>query len=70
MTRPNVRLEDTGIVHAHARNDWQIARCGVQYIREGQERHALDNRRIGFDTEAPVDCMTCLVRDEWAKGFV
>lgn len=63
MTRPNVHLEDTCVVHAHARSDRQITRCGVEYIRDRQDRFMLDNRREGFDTEASVDCMTCLVKD-------
>lgn len=70
MTRTNVRLEDTGIVHAHARSNQQIARCGVEYIRDGQKRFMLDNRCVGSDTEDPVDCMTCLVRSEWENADI
>lgn len=52
MTKPNVRLLNTGIVHAHALNDWQITRCGVQYDVTSSY------------TKDSVDCMACLVGNE------
>ncbi len=66
MTRPNVRLADTGVVHAHARSARQILRCGARFVRHEQERRPVDARPQGSDTEDPIDCMVCLVRDEFA----
>ncbi len=66
----NIRLANTNVVHAQARSARQIARCGVEYIREGQDRMMLDNRRVGADTGDPVDCMACLVKDEWANADI
>ncbi len=64
MTRPNIRLEGTGVVHAHARSKRKILRCGVRFIRHELQRGPVDTRRMGFDTEDPVDCMACLVQHE------
>lgn len=70
MTRPNVRLEGTGVIHAHARSKRNILRCGTRFVRVEQERGPSDTRRRGFDTEDPVDCMTCLTKDEWSNADV
>lgn len=64
MIRPNIRLENTDVVHAHARSEREILRCGVRFVRHEQERGPSDTLCRGFDTEDPVDCMTCLVRHE------
>lgn len=67
--KPNVRLESTGVVHAHARNSRQILRCGTRFLRhEGERAHPADTRSRGEYTEAPVDCMACLVRNEWCNA--
>lgn len=49
----NVRTAGSPVAHAHARTYQMIARCGVRY---GGVLY----------TEDPIDCMTCLVSDEWA----
>lgn len=65
----NVRI--LGVVHAHARTHEQITRCGTRYNRHGQ--YALDNRSslsLGIRTNNDVECMTCLVKDEWAHADI
>jgi hypothetical protein len=68
VTRPNVRIEGSDVVHAHTWSEYQITRCGVEYIRDDQERRILDNRHSGSDTDNPVDCMTCLVKMDQRMG--
>lgn len=57
MTRPNVRVEGSDVVHAHAITDRPFTRCAVIY--DGV-----------LCTEDPVDCMACLVKDEWANADI
>ena len=65
----NVRI--LGVVHAHARTNGQVTRCGTRYYRNGQ--YVLgdaSDRPTGHRTNNDVECMTCLVKDEWAHADV
>lgn len=65
----NVRI--LGIVHVHAHTNEQITRCGTRYYRNGQ--YVLgdaSDRPMGHRTNNDVECMTCLVKDEWAHSDI
>lgn len=67
--RRNVRI--LGVVHAHARTDEQITRCGTRYYRNDQYvRGDPYERLLGHRTNNGVECMTCLVKDEWAHADI
>lgn len=70
-SRLNVRIR--GIVHAHAHADEQITRCGTRYHKNGELARANTDghlRPMGHGTNNGVECMTCLVKDEWAHADI
>jgi len=61
----NVCISSTGITHARY-STRQITRCGIQYVRNGQYVIGdMGDRPMGHQSDADVDCMTCLVKPEW-----
>jgi hypothetical protein len=65
----NIRIR--GVVHAHARTNEQITRCGTRYYRNGQYvLNDASDRPMGHRTNNGVECMTCLVKDEWAHADI
>lgn len=70
MTGPNVRINGTCVTHAKAINQGAVTLCGASYDRVPASWS--DPRLLGVETEDPVDCMTCLVKDpgEAGTGYV
>lgn len=62
MTKPNIRIEKTGVTHAASANDYAVTRCGSPYDHLPALWSNLS--LMGVETEAPIDCMTCLVMHE------
>lgn len=71
MTERPLNIRILGIVHAHAHTSEQITRCGTRYYRNGQ--YVLgdsSDRPMGHGTNNDVECMTCLVKNEWAHAHI
>lgn len=65
--RIRVRIGD--VTHGRAPGEGSVTRCRTLFIEEGEtadlwRRYGMESLNIGqfLEEEAPVDCMSCLVR--------